>query len=90
MRPARASAVYCSLVYESDIEQAVLLAVNHSGDSDSTGAITGNILAALHGMSAIPSHWLDRLELRTEIESVAEDLHAAAMGANLEDKYPGT
>jgi ADP-ribosylglycohydrolase len=30
-------------------EEAVVLAVNHSGDSDSTGAIVGNICGALYG-----------------------------------------
>lgn len=30
------------------------LAVNHDGDSDSTGAITGNILGAYLGQQAIP------------------------------------
>jgi ADP-ribosylglycohydrolase/tetratricopeptide (TPR) repeat protein/protein-tyrosine phosphatase len=86
---ALAIAIYCSLVYEDDLYKALLLAVNHSGDSDSTGAITGNILGALHGMDAIPSQWLNHLELRAEIEQVAVDLHAASLGVNLWDRYPG-
>ena len=48
--------------------------MNHSGDSDSTGAITGNLLGALLGRSAIPEHWLARLELRAVIEQVSADL----------------
>ncbi|MBK8809431.1 MAG: ADP-ribosylglycohydrolase family protein [Acidobacteria bacterium] len=51
---ALAISIYCSLVSENDLSGALLLAVNHSGDSDSTGAITGNILGALHGIGAIP------------------------------------
>jgi len=86
---ALAIAIYCSLVQENDLDKALLLSVNHSGDSDSTGAITGNILGALHGIEAIPIHWLERLELRAEIEQVAKDLHAAALGTNLWDRYPG-
>jgi hypothetical protein len=39
------------------------LAVNHSGDSDSTGSITGNILGAVHGEAALPVTWLQHLEL---------------------------
>jgi ADP-ribosyl-[dinitrogen reductase] hydrolase len=54
-------------------EAGVLAAVNHSGDSDSTGSIAGNILGALHGVDAIPTHWLDKLELRDEIEQLARD-----------------
>lgn len=75
---ALAIAVYCALVHENDLPRALLLAVNHSGDSDSTGAITGNILGALHGPAAIPPEWLEQLELRTEIERLANDLHAAS------------
>ncbi len=46
---ALAISVWCALVREHDPAQALLLAVNHSGDSDSTGAITGNIIGAAHG-----------------------------------------
>jgi hypothetical protein len=41
---ALAIAVYCALVAER-LRHGVRLAVNHSGDSDSTGAMTGSILA---------------------------------------------
>ncbi len=75
---ALAIAVYCALVHENDLRRALLLAVNHSGDSDSTGSIAGNILGALHGTAAIPPEWLEQLELRTEIERLANDLHAAS------------
>lgn len=51
----------------------VLAAVNHSGDSDSTGSIAGNLLGALHGVAAIPIRWLDELELRDEIEQLGRD-----------------
>ena len=51
----------------------VLAAVNHSGDSDSTGSIAGNILGAMYGVEAIPTRWLDELELRDEIEQLARD-----------------
>jgi ADP-ribosyl-[dinitrogen reductase] hydrolase len=47
------------------------LAVSHSGDSDSTGAITGNILGALLGKRAIPEEWLVDLEIRKVIEETA-------------------
>ena len=47
---------------------------HHSGDSYSTGAITGNILGALLGEQAIPRDWLDRLELREVIHQVGCDL----------------
>jgi ADP-ribosylglycohydrolase len=56
-------------------EHGVLLAVNHSGDSDSTGSIAGNLLGLALGEHAIPGRWLARLELRDVVEQVADDLH---------------
>jgi ADP-ribosylglycohydrolase len=70
---ALAISIYCALVSD-DLESALILAVNHGGDSDSTGAITGNILGCLLGEQAIPKHWLETLELRDVIETVANDL----------------
>lgn len=67
---ALAIALFCALVAGS-FEEGVITAVNHSGDSDSTGAITGNILGAMLGKGAIPARWLEPLELRDEIEALA-------------------
>jgi ADP-ribosylglycohydrolase len=69
---ALAIAVYCALVVD-DIAAGLILAVNHGGDSDSTGAITGNILGALHGYDAIPGHWTSELEQRDTIEMICRD-----------------
>ncbi|MBY6111964.1 MULTISPECIES: ADP-ribosylglycohydrolase family protein [unclassified Halomonas] len=66
-------AVYCALVAK-DLRHGVCLAVNHDGDSDSTGAIAGNLLGAMMGVSAIPESWLEPLELRDVITEMAEDL----------------
>ncbi len=70
-----AIAVYCALKYPDDIEKALIAAVNHIGDSDSTGAVTGNILGAALGESAIPEKFLNNLELRDLITEVADDLY---------------
>ena len=51
---ALAISIYCALV-ACDFEHGVILAVNHDGDSDSTGAIVGNLLGTMHGASAIPT-----------------------------------
>lgn len=67
---ALAVAVYCVLASD-DLETALLLAVNHGGDSDSTGAIAGNLAGAIWGPDTIPGSWLDQIELRTEIKDVA-------------------
>ena len=60
---ALAISLYCALVSGDDFARGVRLAVNHSGDSDSTGSITGNILGAILGKEAIPDDWLNLLEL---------------------------
>ena len=70
-------AVYCALSAGADFQRGVVLAVNHGGDSDSTGAITGNILGALLGVDAIPTRWLEQLELREVIERLADELYAS-------------
>ena len=78
-----------------NFEEAVALAVNHSGDSDSTGAIAGNICGALYGVDAIPARWANAVELRDEIKAIADDLTALAEGkleeitGALSDRYPG-
>ena len=63
---ALAIALSCALKAQ-DFRSGVLLAANHSGDSDSTAAITGNILGTLWGEEGIPPTWLERLELHDEI-----------------------
>jgi len=70
---ALAIGIYCALK-ATDFEHGVLLAVNHGGDSDSTGSITGNILGIVYGLDAIPRRWLQRLELCDVITQVATDL----------------
>ena len=87
---ALAISIYCSLAHQDDFRKAVLLAVNHSGDSDSTGAITGNILGTLLGVEAIPPEWIEHLELRDEITTIAKDLHTKFRdGKKWFAKYPG-
>ena len=71
---ALAIAIYCALNYQDDFRKAIIASVNHSGDSDSTGAITGNIVGAYLGLGSIPKEWLKRLELRAVITKIATDL----------------
>ncbi len=87
---ALAISLYCSLTAENDFAKGVLRAVNHSGDSDSTGAITGNILGACLGKEAIPAPWLEQLELRPLIEETALDLLQRYKDTDeWLEKYPG-
>lgn len=68
-------ALYCALKYQNDFSKAVTVSVNHRGDSDSTGAVTGNILGALLGYSAIEDKWKKDLELADVILEMADDLY---------------
>lgn len=67
-------AIYCSLRYENDFSAGVIAAVNHRGDSDSTGAVTGNILGALVGYERIEQKWKENLELAVVILEMADDI----------------
>jgi ADP-ribosylglycohydrolase len=70
---ALAIAIYAALA-TPDFTSGVLLAVNHDGDSDSTGAMAGNLIGALRGVDNIPRKWLSALELGSTIAAIADDL----------------
>lgn len=69
-----AIAVYCALKHPTDFRAAVVAAVNHSGDSDSTGSICGAILGASLGLDAIPAEWQEQVENRDELVRIADAL----------------
>lgn len=71
---ALAIAVYSCLKYSDNFEDAIVCAINHDGDSDSTGSIAGNIIGAFLGEEAIPNYYLDNLELKDVIVEIADDL----------------
>ena len=73
---ALAIALYCALKHFDSFEEAMIASVNHGGDSDSTGAVTGNILGAAVGYEAIPQFFKDDLEMHDLILHVADDLYS--------------
>ncbi len=93
---ALAIGLYAALV-APDVRTGLRLAVAHSGDSDSTGSIAGNLLGALHGEAAIPDDLLEGLEGRDVIRQVADDLQRLVLEEWGEDdfskqdweRYPG-
>ena len=72
---ALATAIYCSLKYNNNFEKAIIASVNHDGDSDSTGSITGNIIGTLLGYNKIPKKFKINIELKDIILEIAEDLY---------------
>lgn len=61
-----------------DFEGGLVWAVNLGGDADTNGAVTGALLGARLGASAIPARWLEALEGREEIEALGRQLAAMA------------
>ncbi|MGM9868968.1 MAG: TIGR02452 family protein [Sodaliphilus sp.] len=85
---AWAIALYCAVRHIDSIEDAIIAAVNHDGDSDSTGAICGNIMGAIYGYEAIKRKHLfcpqgkelePTLELSDIILTLADDLFTSCI-----------
>ena len=91
-----AISLYCAMS-APDAEHSLLLAVNHGGDSDSTGAITGNIVGARYGIQVFPERWLEQVELGDVLLSMADDLFEfprwdledEAIEEQISKRYPG-
>lgn len=78
---ALAIAVFCAVRYQNDFAAGIRAAVNHKGDSDSTGAICGNILGAWLGEEAVEKAFdLKRLELADVTRTIADDLYRLEEG----------
>jgi ADP-ribosylglycohydrolase len=92
---ALAIGVACALTHPGDLRAALLLAVTHSGDSDSTGSICGNLVGALGGEEAVPPDWAASVEGRDTILALADDFAAEFTTAGWRagrwgDRYPGS
>nr|WP_246329494.1 ADP-ribosylglycohydrolase family protein [Chthonobacter rhizosphaerae] len=89
---ALAISVLCALAADTP-EEALIAAVNHDGDSDSTGAIAGNLLGTLHGSAAFPTRWTERVELADVIAALSADFATMIEGRldaeSVWDRYPG-
>ena len=75
--------LYCAIRHIDSMRDAIIAAVNHDGDSDSTGSITGNIMGAIYGYEAIKRESLfcpegkdfeQTIELSNIILALADDL----------------
>ncbi len=62
-------------LHSSDtFEQAILTAVNLGHDSDTVGAVTGQLAGARYGIESIPAGWLERLAWAEHIDTLAAQL----------------
>ncbi len=57
-----------------NFRDAILRAANLGDDADTTAAVCGQVAGAYYGEEAIPTPWLDRLSMRTEITRLADRL----------------
>ncbi len=74
---ALAIGLYAAIRFAGDFRGGCAAAVNHSGDSDSTGSICGAILGAAYGVEAIPPSWIERIERRALLERTARSMYRA-------------
>lgn len=76
---ALAIGIYCSLRHLDDFKAGLISAVNHNGDSDTTGMITGNLLGAYLGEAGIPFEWILNVELGRVIGSLSDELFCVTL-----------
>jgi ribA/ribD-fused uncharacterized protein len=62
------SVIYILCKRGDSFEEGVMSAVNNTWDNDTTAAIVGAVLGALHGRKGIPERWIDGLLGRTAEE----------------------
>jgi len=69
-----AGAIYASIANAADFDTAMITAVNHSGYSSAVAGITGAILGAKMGYSALPRFYLESLEPVQSLCQLADDM----------------
>jgi ADP-ribosylglycohydrolase len=67
-------ALYAALLCEEDFDNAMVIAVNHSGRSAAVGSLTGAILGARMGAQALPDFYMDGLYIADVLRDLADDL----------------
>lgn len=85
---AWAISLYCAIRHIDNMREAIIAAVNHDGDSDSTGSIAGNIMGAIYGYEMIKKERMfcpkgmefeDTIELSNIILALADDLYTGCI-----------
>jgi len=90
---ALAIALYACLSGET-LEESLRIAVTHSGDSDSTGAIAGNMLGLIDPAAVLAHPWAGAVECADRIAGLVRDIVALEADADAAEalwyRYPGT
>lgn len=74
------AAYYLAARFSNDFEQAVLHAINGGGQNQARAILTGALVGAQVGLSAIPQRFLDGLENAAELSALARQLGEQAEG----------
>ena len=69
-----AGAIYASIANSEDFDTAMITAVNHSGYSSAVAGVTGAILGAKMGHTALPNFYLESLEPISALCQLADDM----------------
>lgn len=75
-----AGAFYAISASGGDFDTAMIIAVNHSGKSAAVAALTGALLGAAQGESALPEFYLESLPSADIFRQLAADLYACCPG----------
>lgn len=76
--------LFSALNFPDDFAEGVLASVNITGDSDTTGAITGALLGASLGIDAVPAEWSSTVEGRQELLRLADSLFETYIATAIE------
>lgn len=69
-----AISLFCVARHIDSVRDCLVAAVNHGGDSDSTGAVAGNIIGAILGYDAIPCQFTDKLQRVSFLCEIADGI----------------
>lgn len=69
-------ALFAALNFPYDFDEGVLAAVNITGDSDTTGSMTGAVLGAALGEPAIRPEWASGVEGSAMVTCLADELYS--------------
>lgn len=58
-----------------DFNACLICAVNHGGDSDSTGAVAGNIIGAILGYEKMPEKFTESIQMKARLLTMADALY---------------
>ncbi len=81
-------ALYSVLKAKGDFKETLKIAVNHNGDSDSTGAIAGNIAGVICGKKGIQNDWISKIEYSNNLMQIVKDLFEINKDSSIPERYP--